>query len=298
MVAAPSPEARAFGRPPDGWRHLWFTVIFEADTPAGRRFDIVLLLAVSASVLIVMLETVEGLADRYGAALTVAEWGFTILFSIEYVARLLCVERPWRYARSFFGVVDLMSVVPMYLTAFVPGLHVLIDIRILRLLRMFRILKLTEYVQEYAALAEALVASRRKVAVFLAAVAMVVVVLGTVMYVVEGPEHGFTSIPIGVYWAITTMTTVGFGDIAPKTELGRAVAGVVMLLGWGILAVPTGIVTAEMTSRRLVAGGPLPVCPACGSPKLTATARFCSTCGAALPAEPDHAGEPGQIRRV
>ena len=181
---------------------------------------------------------------------------------MEYIARLACVQRPLRYATSFFGLVDLASVLPMYVAAFVPGLHVLIDIRILRMLRAFRILKLTEYVREYSSLGEALHASRRKILVFLSVVALVVVVLGTVMYVVEGPQHGFTSIPVAIYWAITTMTTVGFGDIAPRTTLGRAVASVVMLLGWGILAVPTGIVTAEMTTRRLSRAGrvtPLPV---------------------------------------
>jgi voltage-gated potassium channel len=283
MESALSPEARAFGRPPAGWRRQWFDVIFEAGTAGGRRFDVALLIAVLTSVLVVMLETVEALSSRFGPLLTAIEWGFTILFSVVYLARLACVERPVRYARSFFGVVDLASVLPMYIATVVPGLHVLIDIRVLRMLRVFRILKLTEYMHEYSALADALSASRRKVAVFLAAVAMVVVVLGTVMYVVEGPAHGFTSIPVAVYWAITTMTTVGFGDITPKTELGRGVASLVMLLGWGILAVPTGIVTAEMTSRRL-GGGAGRACPACGSTSHLADARFCQRCGAPLSA--------------
>jgi voltage-gated potassium channel len=187
-----------------------------------------------------------------------------------------------RYARSFFGLVDLASVLPMYVAAFVPGLHVLIDIRVLRMLRAFRILKLTEYVREYSSLGEALHASRRKISVFLSVVAMVVVVLGTVMYVIEGPEHGFTSIPVAIYWAITTMTTVGFGDIAPRTTIGRAVSSVVMLLGWGILAVPTGIVTAEITSRRLSATDSMRSCPSCGAVVLAADARFCHRCGTAL----------------
>lgn len=285
METALSPEARLFGRPPGGWRRRWFDVIFEAGTPGGRRFDIALLIAVLTSVLVVMLETVQTLAGRFGQLLTAMEWGFTILFTVEYLARLATVERPLRYARSFFGVVDLASVLPMYLATVVPGLHVLIDIRVLRMLRVFRILKLTEYIHEYSTLAESLAASRRKIAVFLAAVAMVVVVLGTVMYVVEGPAHGFTSIPVSVYWAITTMTTVGFGDITPKTELGRGVASLVMLLGWGILAVPTGIVTAEMTSRRLGAGpGVARVCPACGATSHLPGARHCQRCGTALPA--------------
>jgi voltage-gated potassium channel len=277
-----SPEARAFGRPGRGWRRRWFVVIFEADTPPGRRFDVALLSAVVASVVVVVFESVEPVADRHADLLMALEWGFTLLFSAEYIARLVCVERPLRYATSFFGLVDLASVLPMYLATVVPGLHALIDIRILRMLRAFRILKLTEYVREYSSLGEALLASRRKVAVFLSVVAMVVVVLGTVMYVVEGPQHGFTSIPVAIYWAITTMTTVGFGDIAPHTNLGRAVASIVMLLGWGILAVPTGIVTAEMTTRRmsgLEVSGP---CPSCGVAHHGADARFCHHCGAPL----------------
>jgi voltage-gated potassium channel len=277
-----SPEALRLGRPAGGWRRRWFNVIFESDTPAGRRFDIALLTVVAASVLVVMLESVQPLAARHAALLYGLEWGFTLLFALEYIARLACVNRPLRYATSFFGLVDLASVLPMFIAAFVPGLHVLIDIRILRMLRAFRILKLTEYVREYSSLGEALHASRRKVLVFLTVVAMVVVVLGTVMYVVEGPEHGFTSIPVAIYWAITTMTTVGFGDIAPRTTVGRAVSSVVMLLGWGILAVPTGIVTAEMTSRRLSATDPTRSCPACGAVVLAVDARFCHRCGAPL----------------
>lgn len=279
---SPSPEALAFGRPAHGWRRRWFAVIFESDTPTGRRFDVALLAVVTASVLVVMLESVQPLAARHADLFLALEWIFTLLFTVEYVARLVCVDRPLRYARSFFGLVDLAAVLPMYVATVVPGLHVLIDIRILRMLRAFRILKLTEYVREYSSLGEALHASRRKIAVFLSVVAMVVVVLGTVMYVVEGPQHGFTSIPVSIYWAVTTMTTVGFGDIAPRTTLGRAVSTIVMLLGWGILAVPTGIVTAEMTTRRM-SGLPLTrQCSACGSAMHMADARFCHHCGAPL----------------
>ena len=277
-----SPEALAFGRPDGGWRRRWFIVIFESDTPAGRLFDVVLLLLVLASVLVVMLETVQGLTPRFAGVFLALEWTFTLLFTVEYVARLLCVDRPLRYATSFFGLVDLAAVLPMYLATFVPGLHVLIDIRVLRMLRAFRILKLTEYMHEYGNLGSALHASRRKILVFLSAVAMVVVVLGTIMYVVEGPGNGFTSIPVAIYWAITTMTTVGFGDITPKTDLGRAVSSIVMLLGWGILAVPTGIVTAEVTSRRLAGRGVPQRCGACGHDVQADGARFCHHCGAAL----------------
>ncbi len=278
-----SPEARAFGRPGGGWRQRWFTVIFESDTPAGRAFDLALLLAVVLSVVVVMLESVQALADRHARLFLALEWTFTLIFTAEYVARLLCVERPLRYARSFFGLVDLAAVLPMYVAAFIPGLHVLIDVRILRLLRAFRILKLTEYVREYSSLGEALRASRRKIAVFLSVVAMVVVVLGTVMYVIEGPQNGFTSIPVSIYWAITTMTTVGFGDITPHTTLGRAVSSIVMLLGWGILAVPTGIVTAEMTTRRMAQGeADAKHCAACGTAAAGDDARYCHQCGGPL----------------
>ena len=277
-----SPEAVKFGRPASGWRRRWFEVIFESDSPPGRRFDVALLVVVVASVLVVMFESVQPLAVQHATLLLALEWTFTLLFTAEYIARLVCVERPLRYATSFFGLVDLASVLPMYLATVVPGLHVLIDIRILRMLRAFRILKLTEYVREYSSLGDALHASRRKIAVFLSVVAMVVVVLGTIMYVVEGPENGFTSIPVSIYWAITTMTTVGFGDIAPHTNLGRAVSSVVMLLGWGILAVPTGIVTAEMTSRRLSALETPRHCPACEAAVLAADARFCHRCGTGI----------------
>ena len=280
--ATDSLEARLYGRPADGWRRRWFSVIFESDTPAGRRFDLALLGVISASVLVVMVESVRPIAARHAGPLFVLEWAFTLLFTLEYLARLACVRRPLRYATSFFGLVDLASVLPMYIATFVPGLHVLIDVRVLRLLRAFRILKLTEYVREYSSLGAALYASRRKISVFLSVVAMVVVVLGTVMYVVEGPEHGFTNIPVSIYWAITTMTTVGFGDIAPRTTLGRAVSSVVMLLGWGILAVPTGIVTAEMTSRRLSGVEALGRCQSCGAGVPSAESRFCHRCGAPL----------------
>jgi voltage-gated potassium channel len=279
IESSPSPEAVQFGRPPGGWRRRWFAVIFESDTAPGRRFDVTLLVVVVASVLVVMFESVRPFATRHATLLLALEWTFTVLFTAEYLARLVCVQRPLRYATSFFGLVDLASVLPMYLATVVPGLHVLIDIRILRMLRAFRILKLTEYVREFASLGEALHASRRKIAVFLSVVAMVVVVLGTVMYVVEGPESGFTSIPVAIYWAITTMTTVGFGDIAPQTNLGRAVSSIVMLLGWGILAVPTGIVTAEMTTRRLSAPDMSRYCSTCGAAVNAADARFCHHCG-------------------
>jgi voltage-gated potassium channel len=277
-----SPEARRFGMPAGGWRQRLFVIIFESDTRAGKLFDVVLLAVIVASVLIVMLDSVAALSARYGRLFDALEWIFTLLFTVEYAARLACVRRPLRYARSFFGIVDLLAVLPTYLALFLPGLHALIDIRLLRLLRVFRILKLTEYVVEYRRLGAALHASRRKIAVFIGTVFMLVVLVGTLMYLIEGPENGYTSIPMSVYWAITTVTTVGFGDITPKTDLGRALASFTMLLGWGILAVPTGIVTAEMTTQRIRQGGLPRACTQCGCVDHSTHARYCQDCGARL----------------
>ena len=275
---------RAFGRPISGWRLRMYIIIFEADTVAGRRFDLLLIAAVLTSVMAVMLDSVDALHTSYGPLFMTLEYGFTALFTVEYVARLLCVRRPLRYATSFFGVIDLVAVLPTYLALLVPGLHSLLDVRILRLLRIFRILKLGAYVAEYKALGQALASSRRKITVFLVFVMMVVLVMGTLMYLVEGPANGFTSIPISIYWAITTMTTVGFGDLTPKTDLGRFIASVQMLLGWGILAVPTGIVSAEFTAQRVRREPTTRTCHECLSEGHDAAARFCRDCGAKLPA--------------
>ncbi|HWP88747.1 MAG TPA: ion transporter, partial [Burkholderiales bacterium] len=242
-----SPEAESFGRPRSGWRRKLFVVIFESNTPAGKAFDVALLLLIIASVVVVLFDSLQGENQRYAKTFDVLEWFFTGIFTAEYIARLICVERPRRYTTSFFGIVDLLTVLPTYLALFMPELGVLMDIRLLRLLRVCLILKLASYINEYQALGAALYASRRKITVFIGTVAILVMLLGTVMYVVEGPANGFTSIPVAVYWAISTITTVGFGDITPKTGLGRAIASFIMLLGWGILAVPTGIVTAELT---------------------------------------------------
>lgn len=285
-------------------RQRLYQVIFESDTPAGRRFDLLLMAMILASLGVVVVDSVDVLSAAWDGPLSAAEWFFTVLFTLEYAARLYCAPRRLAYARSFFGMVDLVALLPTYLALFFPGLHALIDIRLLRLLRVFRVLKLTQYMGEYRYLGNALVGSRRKILVFLFTVSIVVFVMGTVMYVVEGPRNGFTSIPAGVYWAITTMTTVGFGDITPKTELGRLIASVMMLLGWGVLAVPTGIVTAEMVSqggmlRRealeaasqegpsgpgATGRGPLlpRSCPRCHAHDLAATDRFCRHCGEPL----------------
>lgn len=259
-----------------------YTIIFEADTKAGKTFDLWLIACIMLSLAVVVLDSVAAISQQFHSGLMLAEWVFTLLFTIEYGLRLYSAPQPWVYARSFFGVIDLLSILPTYVALLVPEVHSLIDIRILRLLRVFRVLKLAQYMHEYAHLRDAIYASRRKIMVFLATVLMAVFVIGTLMYVIEGPENGFTSIPIAVYWAITTMTTVGFGDITPKTDLGRAVASLMMLMGWGVLAVPTGIVTAEMVKRP---DGVVTTrtCPACLKEGLLPDDRFCRHCGAALP---------------
>ena len=269
-----------------GWRLRWYTVIFEADTVAGRRFDLWLIALIVLSVLVVMADSIQSLHSRFSGVFSILEWCFTLFFTLEYMARLVCSPQPLRYATSFFGVVDMVSVLPTYLALFFPEVHALIDVRVLRLLRVFRVLKLAAYVTEYQILLGALAASRRKILVFLSAVLMVVVVLGTVMYVVEGPANGFVNIPTSVYWAITTMTTVGFGDITPKTDLGRLISSAMMLLGWGTLAVPTGIVTAEMAARRQhhEHAPTTRTCHACLSEGHRQDAKHCFHCGAALPA--------------
>jgi voltage-gated potassium channel len=288
---------RDFGRPADGWRRRAYDVVFRNDSPAGRAFDVALMVVILASVLVVMLDSVPWIAARYRGIFHALEWIFTAFFTIEYVVRLACVRRPLAYARSFFGIVDLLAVLPTYISTFVPELAALIDVRVLRLLRVFRVLKLGQYLDEFQFLAQAFADSRRKILVFLTAVFVAVVVGGTVMYVVEGPQNGFSSIPISVYWAVTTMTTVGFGDITPKTDFGRLVASFMMLLGWGVLAVPTGIVTAEMTARRTSRLVLRRVCPGCGAVGHDADAGYCRLCGAALdpdvePPLPDQSGAP------
>ncbi len=281
--AARSTHENDAGRPQTGWRLRLYTVIFESDTRAGRLFDIGLIVFILASVLAVVLGSLPGLPAGQRDILDRLEWLFTALFTLEYLARLACVRQPLRYALSFYGIIDLLALLPTWLALLVPEVHALIDVRVLRLLRVFRIFKLTAYLAEFQALGAALRASRRKVLVFISAVLMIVVVMGTLMYVVEGPANGFTSIPTAVYWAITTMTTVGFGDITPKTDLGRFIASFMMLLGWGTLAVPTGIVTAEMTARRLGSQPVSRTCPECLKEGHAPEAHYCLHCGTALP---------------
>lgn len=285
MTDAPgvTPTSSEFGRPPTGIRQKLYDVIFGIRTPAGRAFDVALITLIVISVLAVMLDSVATTHESYGGWFGVAEWVFTILFTIEYLARLYCVEQRLRYARSFFGVVDLLALLPSYLALMLPAVHVLVDVRVLRLLRIFRVLRLGKFVTEFGALGRALNASRHKIFVFLFFVVIVVLVMGTLMYVIEGPENGYTSIPISVYWAITTMTTVGYGDITPTTDAGLFISSLMMLLGWGTLAVPTGIVSSEFTADRLSYHGGNRKCTDCARHEPDRQANFCRACGSLLP---------------
>jgi voltage-gated potassium channel len=267
------------------WREKLRVVIFEADTPAGKAFDVALLVAIVASVGIVMAESVAPVRERYGRELDAAEWIFTILFTVEYGLRLLSIPQPARYARSFFGIVDVLAIVPTYLSVLIPGAETLIVIRGLRLLRIFRVFKLGRFLGEANLLTRALLASRHKVVVFLGSVVILVTILGAAMYLIEGEENGFTSIPLSVYWAIVTMTTVGYGDVAPQTLVGKTLAAMVMILGYSIIAVPTGIVTAEIVESAV--GGRISTrcCPECTGEGHVVGARYCKDCGASLQGE-------------
>lgn len=256
-------------------------IIFEAETPAGKLFDLVLMLAIVVSVVVVMLDSVSRIRNEYGMLLRQLEWSITILFTVEYALRIYCIGRPVRYMTSFFGVVDLLSILPTYLSLMVPGTRYLGVIRVLRVLRVFRVLKLAKYLGEGNRLMEALYASRRKIEVFIFGVLTLVIIVGSMMYVIEGEENGFTSIPRAVYWAIVTMTTVGYGDISPQTSLGQALAAVVMLLGYSIIAVPTGLITAELTAlhqQKVTSES----CPQCSAEGHELDALYCKFCGAKL----------------
>ena len=264
------------------WRDHWHEIIFEAETKAGKRFDVALLWLIVLSVAVVMLESVGYIHDEHGDLLFTLEIVFTIIFTIEYVMRLLVVQKPWKYAFSFFGLVDLLSIIPTYLAIFSIGSSSLLVIRILRLMRIFRVLKLIGFVKEGQMLRKALNASRHKISVFLLAVSSSVVVLGTVMYLVEGPENGFTSIPRSIYWAVITLTTVGYGDIYPHTPVGQALASIVMILGYAIIAVPTGIVSSEMVKADAQNNMNTRSCTSCGEEGHFPKANFCRQCGANL----------------
>lgn len=255
-------------------------IIFEADTPAGKAFDVALIWSILLSVVAVMLDTVRAIGSRHGLLFGSIEWFFTILFSIEYILRLLSVGRPLKYATSFYGVVDLLAILPTYVSLLVPGSQYLLVIRVLRVLRVFRVLKLVRFVSEANTMARALRASSRRIVVFFFTVFTLIIVFGSVMYMVEGAENGFTSIPRSMYWAIVTMTTVGFGDISPKTALGQSISAIVMILGFSIIAVPTGIVASEMT--RAISDVSTQACPQCAAEGHEQNAKYCKDCGAAL----------------
>ncbi len=272
---------------PDGgpsWKTRTYDIIFLHDTPAGKTFDVALIAAILISVAVVMLDSVESVAGSNRTAFRVAEWIFTILFSIEYVLRILTVRKASKYALSFFGIIDLLAVLPTYLSLLLPGGQYLIVIRILRVLRVFRVLKLAQYVGEARTLGAALRASRYKITVFLFAVLSIVIVVGSMMFLIEGPEAGFTSIPKGVYWAIVTLTTVGYGDIHPVTAIGQLLASLVMIMGYGIIAVPTGIVTVELAQQARQRNS-LSTCPGCGRADHEEDAGFCRGCGTKLTAK-------------
>ena len=265
------------------WREKLRVIIFEADTPAGKAFDVGLLVAILLSVLAVMLDSVTKFRSQHGQLLDNAEWIFTLLFTVEYALRLICSPRPLHYARSFFGVVDLLAILPTYLSLLFPGAESMIVIRGLRLLRVFRVFKLGQFLGEASLLRNALASSRHKITVFLGTITILVTILGAAMYLIEGEENGFTSIPTAIYWAIVTMTTVGYGDMAPATVAGKVLASMVMILGYSIIAVPTGIVTAEIVegaaaSRRITTRS----CPGCLSEGHDRDATYCKKCSAPL----------------
>ncbi|MBT8203018.1 MAG: ion transporter [Acidimicrobiia bacterium] len=262
-----------------GWRERVRHVIFDHNTPASRGFDVGLLALIFLSVLLVMFETVEQIEARYDTSLLVAEWIITILFTIEYFARLFTVANKWRYARSFFGVVDLLAILPVYVSLLLPGAQSLLVIRSLRLLRVFRILKMARFISEANYLVQAIKASSRKIIVFLIVVLLINVIVGSTMYLIEGPANGYDSMFRGLYWSIVTMSTVGFGDIAPSTPLGQVLAAMLMIVGYSVIAVPTGIVSAEVASARRPRQE---ACRNCGSAVHSETARFCDACGIEL----------------
>lgn len=268
-------------KPRAAWRDTLYRIIFEADTPAGKAFDIILVICIIASVLTIMLDSVAAIHLHWKTLLFVLEWIFTLIFTVEYVARIISVKKPTGYIFSFLGMVDLLSTLPSYIVLFLDLPAYAISLRLLRLLRIFRILKLAYYLEESAVMANALAASRRKLLVFLLTILMLVMILGTLMFAVEGPENGYTSIPVSIYWAIVTMTTVGYGDISPHTPLGQFIASAVMILGYAIIAVPTGIVSVEM-ARSQSQQNVVIACPRCMLEGHAVDARYCRRCGERL----------------
>lgn len=266
---------------PGTFRSRLREIIFEADTPVGKAFDVVLIACILLSVLVVMLDSVRPIKESWGSFIYGWEWFFTIIFALEYGLRLYSIDRPLRYATSFYGIIDLLAILPTPLSLLFPGAQYLLVIRVLRILRIFRVFKLARFITEMNALFQALRASLRKIVVFLLVLFTLVVIFGSLMYVIEGEEHGFTSIPKSIYWAIVTLTTVGYGDISPGTGLGQALAAIVMISGYSIIAVPTGIFTVEF-SRAIKKEITTQPCPNCGTEGHDHNAVFCKRCGAKL----------------
>lgn len=263
-------------------RQTLYSIIFHTDTPAGQRFDRYLLLTIMASLVVVMLDSIDSVHSQYAGLLAGIEWSFTALFAIEYAVRLYCSPKPLRYAFSFFGLIDLLAIVPGILALFYADAQYLLIIRVIRMLRIFRVLKLSPYLRQANFLLTALRGSKQKIIVFFACIAILVTLFGTLMYVIEGPAHGFTSIPKGIYWAVVTLTTVGFGDIVPKTPLGQALSTLVMITGYSIIAVPTGIFTAELANAMRADEQLQQACPNCRKACHELSAAFCSRCGQVL----------------
>ena len=267
-----------------GWKHSLHEVIYEADTPLGKLFDIILVVLIVLSVILVMLESVKEVDERYHEILFTLEWVVTIFFSFEYIARIVSIKKPWKYIFSFYGIIDFVSTIPLYLSYLFAGSQVLLALRAFRLLRIFRILKLVKFLGEASQLKQALRASRTKITVFIYVVLILSIMMGTIMYLIEGDEAGFTSIPRSIYWTIVTLTTVGYGDIAPQTNLGQFLATVIMILGYGIIAVPTGIVTVEFTKRKGKhwVHTNTQACPSCSAEEHRDGAKHCYNCGELL----------------
>lgn len=265
-----------------GLRQKLYDVIFGTESKAGRRFDVVLIGAILISVGAVMLESVEAVSALYGRELIGIEWFFTVVFTIEYGLRIYSSPNRWAYLRSFYGIVDLLSIVPTYLSFFFPGARSLLVIRLLRVLRIFRVLKLSRYMGESNILLRSMTMARRKIAIFFASILVLATIIGSLMFLIEGPENGFTSIPISIYWTVVTVTTVGYGDIIPATPFGKALATMAMLIGYSIIAVPTGIVTAELATEMQRERNTR-VCPNCGHAGHERDARYCRFCSAEFP---------------
>jgi voltage-gated potassium channel len=264
------------------WRESLNEIIFGAETHLGKSFDLVLILMIILSIIVIMLDSVATIQTNYVQWLYFSEWFFTVIFTVEYLLRLICVRKPWLYVRSFFGIVDLLSILPTYIGLLIPGVNYMLTLRVLRLLRIFRVLKLSEYLQEAHVLMDALANSFRKITVFLYVVLTFVVVFGSLMYVVENNESGFTSIPKSVYWAIVTLTTVGYGDITPQSTLGQMIASTIMIMGYGIIAVPTGIYSAELFKSHQAGKITNDACPDCGATGHDFDANCCKYCGHSL----------------